>query len=114
MVGLLFGLSFCVIVFISGYLKMLLLLISRGLIGSRIPFMYLIIPISALNNSIFSLTFMNFVGLIPGLILIFLLMKQGFKIQQETGLDNTVATCGSFMIIGSLIGIIIKLLISLF
>lgn len=114
MEGLLLGLSFCVIVLISGYLRMLLQLISRGLIGSLIPFVYFLIPIFSLNNSTFSLTFMNFVGLIPGLILIFLLMKQGLKTQQETGLYNTVATCGSFTIIGALIGIIIKLITSFF
>jgi hypothetical protein len=108
MVGLLIGLIFSVLVLISGWLKFILLFISRGLIGSWIPLLYFILPITTFTNNNFQLSLMNFLGFVPGLIIIGYITIKGTDNEIKTGVTNTVSICGSGMLLGSIFGMLIK------
>lgn len=114
MQGVILSVFLFVLVIISGWLKILFLFISKGIIGNRLPWLYILLPFSLILNSSFNLNTMNILGLIPGLFAIFVLIKKGLKTQENIGLTNTVAQCATVTISGIVLAIIIKIVISFF
>jgi hypothetical protein len=114
MQGVIISLFLFVLVIISGWLKILFLFISKGIIGNRLPWLYIVLPFSLILNSSFNLNTMNILGLILGLFATFLLMKKGLKTQEDSGLTNTVAQCATVTISGIVLAIVLKIVIPFF
>ena len=108
-VSILIGFFYFLLVLLSGWLKVLFTFISFSF-ANGIPYLYLFVGYSFGSGDVLRHSFWP--GYIFGNFLIILLVLKAGKISAQNGNGiNTVGTCGSAFIVGSLVGLIIGLFI---
>jgi hypothetical protein len=109
-ISLLFGLLFLVLVLLSGWIRLLLLMLTFGLMGTRIPFLYFILGFS-FGSGISSVSGINYwPGFIFNTILTVILLLKTSKPDESNGEHSTVSQCGSGFLIGSILGLFVYLI----
>ena len=99
----------CLIIF-SGWIRLLFTLITASF-GNGIPFLYFFLGIvfgigkSYENHTSYWVTYLS------GMIFSVLILTWSFKHDRKNGGHSTVSTCGSYFIVGGLIGMVIGLFI---
>jgi hypothetical protein len=109
-ISLLFGLLFLVLVLLSGWIRLLLLMLRFGLIGTRIPFLYFILGFSFGSGMYAVLGIDYWPGFIFNTIVTVILLRKTSKLYEPYGEDSTVSQCGSGFLIGSVLGLLVYLI----
>jgi hypothetical protein len=109
-ISLLIGFLFLVLVLLSGWIRLLLLMLTFGLIGTRIPFLYFILGFSFGNGMYAVLGIDYWPGYIFNTILMVFLLLKTSKPDDSIGEHSTVSQCGSGFLIGSILGLLVYLL----
>ena len=108
-ISILIGVFYFLLVLLSGWIKVLFTFISSSF-ANGIPYLYLFLGYSFGSGDVLKHSFWP--GYILGnFLIVFLVLKAG-KISEQNGNGiNTVGTCGSAFIVGSLVGLIIGIFI---
>lgn len=107
--SILLGLIYPLTIFLSGWIRQILLFISFKLIGNRIPILYLFLGIDFGRGEVFRNEIPFWPGYIFGLIfsiaITYFSTSDYLKSRENY---STFSTCGSGFIFGSLIGLVIR------
>ena len=107
--SILIGFFYFLLVLLSGWLKVLFTFVSISF-ANGIPYLYLFLGYSFGSGDVLKHSFWP--GYLLGIFLVVLLVLKASKISEQNGNGiNTVGTCGSTFIVGSLIGLIIGVII---
>ena len=108
--SLLIGLLLVVLVLLSGWIRLLLLMLTFGLVGTRIPFLYFFLGFSYGSGEYVDWGIDYWPGFIfNSIIMVFLLLKTS-KIDESNVGHSTVSQCGSGFLIGNVVGLIVYLI----
>ena len=110
--GIIFGLLFGVTILCSGWVKLLILIITRGILGNRIPFLYLFLGIHIGNGLGKDLSSDKYWPLFISSMLSALIVNQiSAKYEMRTnGFYGTVSTSGSMALAGGFLGMLYHLI----
>lgn len=110
--GVLIGFLFFVLILLSGWIRVILNIISFGIIGKRIPLLYLLLGFSFGADNYGDLNFNYWSALITNTFLTVILIFKSNDFEKIPGeySNSTVVQCSSGFLIGSLIGLIVYLI----
>lgn len=110
--GVLIGFLFFVLILLSGWIRVILNIISFGIIGNRIPLLYLLLGFSFGADNYGDLNFNYWSALITNTFLTVILIFKANDFEKIPGeySNSTVVQCSSGFLIGSLIGLIVYLI----
>lgn len=108
--GIFFGLCFGLFVFISGWIKLLLFFISRGVFGNNTPWLYFIGGIyigNGISEDMNSSEYWSF--FITSMLSSFIVNQIAARYEMKTsGIYGTVSTSASMALAGGLIGMLYR------
>jgi hypothetical protein len=110
--GLLIGILFFVLILLSGWIRVFLNFISFGIIGNRIPLLYLLLGFSFGADNYADINFNYWSALITNTLLTVLLIYKTTDFERIPGeySNSTVIQCSSGFLIGSFLGLIVYLI----
>jgi len=109
-ISFLIGFLFLVLVLLSGWIRLLLLMLTFGIIGNRIPFLYFALGFSFGSGTYFLQEADYWPGFILNTVFMVILLLKTTKLDESNGVHSTVSQCASGFLIGSLLGLFVYLI----